>query len=121
MSELYNNLMEALLEVREIRAGRADPVEVIEIPESPKAIRKKLNLSQVEFADFVGVNEYTLKNWEQGKRKVPRTAQMLFKIAAYRPDVILEMRQRDIKAAKQAARATRSTTRKSARRRLAKA
>ncbi len=121
MSEIYENIMEGLKEALAIARGEAEPVEVIEIPESPKAIRKKLNLSQVEFADFVGVNEYTLKNWEQGKRKVPRTAQMLFKIAAYRPDVILEMRQRDIKAAKQAARAKSSTTRKSARRRLAKA
>lgn len=58
-SELYNDIMEGLREVREIRAGRLKPASVVEIPEPPKAVRTRLKLSQAEFAEFVGVNERT--------------------------------------------------------------
>lgn len=91
--ELFNDIKEGIREMIEIEAGRAKPAEVIHLPSKPKAIRKMLNLTQVEFAEFVGVNEHTLKNWEQGKRSIPKTAQTLFKVVAYRPDIILEMRE----------------------------
>ena len=91
MSELYENLMEALLEVREIRAGRAKSAGTIEIPTNPKDVRKKLKLSQPEFAEFVGVKVATLRNWEQGRRKIPATARRLLHIAEKHPEIIIEM------------------------------
>ncbi len=91
MSELYENLMNALIEVREIEAGRVKPVAVIELPESPKTIRQKLNLSQPKFAEFVGVKLATLRNWEQGRSKVPTTAKRLLYIADKHPNIIAEM------------------------------
>ena len=99
-SELYNDIMESLREVREIRAGRLKPASVVEIPEPPKAVRTRLKLSQAEFAEFVGVNEYTLKNWEQGKRRISTPAKTLFKIVAAFPEVILKVRENELKAAK---------------------
>ncbi len=91
MSELYENLMSALIEVREIEAGRAKPVAVIELPESPKVIREQLKLSQPKFAEFVGVKLATLRNWEQGRSKVPTTAKRLLSIAQRHPHIIAEM------------------------------
>ena len=52
--EIFEGVMEGLKEALAIARGEAEPVEVIEISENPKAIKKKLNLSQVEFADFEG-------------------------------------------------------------------
>ena len=99
-SELYNDIMEGLREVREIRAGRLKPASVVEIPEPPKAVRTRLKLSQAEFAEFVGVNKYTLKNWEQGKRRISTPAKTLFKIVATSPEVILKVKENELKAAK---------------------
>ncbi len=78
-------------EVKAIREGKISPAEVIEIEPNPKLIRKKLKLTQLEFASFVGVNEYTLKNWEQGRRRIPSTAKTLFRIANVHPEIVFEM------------------------------
>lgn len=91
MSELYENIMKALMEVREIEAGRLKPASVVEMPETPKAVREKLKLSQPEFARFVGVKLATLRNWEQGRSKIPSTAKRLLRIAEKHPEIILEM------------------------------
>jgi putative transcriptional regulator len=38
-------------------------------PEQIKEVRRKLDLTQKEFALLVGCPLKTLKNWEQGRRK----------------------------------------------------
>lgn len=91
MSELYENIMKALMEVREIESGRLEPAGVVEMPKTPKQVREKLNLSQPEFADFVGVKLATLRNWEQGRSKVPSIARRLLTIADKHPEIILEI------------------------------
>lgn len=118
MSEFYEEIMEGLKEVLAIQRGEIEPAEVIEIPDEPKQIRTRLKLSQAEFAEFVGVNEYTLKNWEQGKRRIPAPAKTLFKIAAAYPEIILKVRENDLKSAKGKTSARRRTP---ARKRLATA
>jgi len=100
MSEIYNEIMDGLRETLSIVRGESKPASVVEFPDSPKQTREKLKLTQSEFAEFVGVNEYTLKNWEQGKRKIPAPARTLFKIAAAFPEVILQVRRNELKAAK---------------------
>ena len=86
--EDFNELVASIKEVIAIKRGEKQPAEVLEFPE-PKNIRKKLNLSQVEFAEFLGVKIGTLRNWEQGRRSVPTTAKRLLKIADKYPDVFL--------------------------------
>ena len=36
-----------------------------------KEVRKKLNMSQAEFADYFGIPKRTLQDWEYEKRRVP--------------------------------------------------
>lgn len=86
--EDFNELVASIKEAIAIKRGEKQPPEVLEFPE-PKNIREKLNLSQVEFAEFLGVKIGTLRNWEQGRRKVPTTAKRLLKIADKYPDVFL--------------------------------
>ena len=87
--EDFNELVASIKEAIAIKRGTPkQPSEVLEVPE-PKYIREKLNLSQVEFAEFLGVKIGTLRNWEQGRRSVPATAKRLLKIADKYPDVFL--------------------------------
>jgi predicted transcriptional regulator len=42
-----------------------------------KNLRKKLNLTQVEFAEFIGVDRRTIINYEQGE-PIPKSRQVYF-------------------------------------------
>lgn len=68
---------------RKIAAGKIDSgKEVIEL-------RKFLNLTQLEFAEAMGISVYTLRNWEQGRRTPEGPAVALLRIAARHPRIIL--------------------------------
>jgi len=43
-------------------------------PVKPKDIRENLNMSQQEFSRAYGIPLSTLRNWEQGRRKLDNTA-----------------------------------------------
>ena len=88
---VFEDIKKGLREALEIERGNRKPASVVEL-ESPKEIREKLELTQPEFAEFVGVRVATLRNWEQGRRKIPRVARTLSRIAKKKyPQIILEM------------------------------
>ena len=87
----FETLLASLKEAVAISKGEMKAAETIEIDANPKEIREKLSLTQREFAQFVGVKENTLKNWEQGRRKIPATARRLMRIAGTHPEIILEI------------------------------
>jgi len=60
-------------------------------PGDIRVIRQKLGKSQVEFALMIGVSVATLQNWEQGRRKPVGPAQVLLKIAALRPQIVVQV------------------------------
>jgi len=69
-NEHFEKLAASIREVGEIKAGRKAPSRVYEIkPPEIKTVRKKLDVSQNEFALMIGVSVRTLQNWEQGRRK----------------------------------------------------
>lgn len=64
------------------------------LPKAPeevdvKAVRKKLELSQLEFACRFGFNLGTLRNWEQGRRRPDGPARVLLMVIAYDPDAVM--------------------------------
>lgn len=86
----FNELLKSIDEARAIRAGKRKPSRVITFhPLEVKAIRKRLHVSQTQFAHLIGVSAATLRNWEQGRTYPEGAARALLKIAAHRPDAVL--------------------------------
>lgn len=88
----FNQFLKSIREGATILKGKAKPSRqfVVDEPDA-KSIRKKLKLSQSQFASLIGVNLATLKNWEQGRRKPVGPARVLLKIADLHPEVLPEV------------------------------
>ena len=52
--------------------------------------RSKLNLSQGQFAELLGISVKTLHNWEQGRRKPTGAACVLLRLVSRHPELVLE-------------------------------
>ncbi len=61
-----------------------------ETGEDVAALRRFVDLTQVEFALAMGISVHTLRNWEQGRRKPEGPAIALLRIAARHPRVLRE-------------------------------
>ena len=87
--------MEILEGIREIKAHKADQVELrvrqLSEPSSPQNIRKKLALSQSAFAGMMGVSLRTIQEWEQGRRNPSGPARSLLRIAEQHPKIFMEL------------------------------
>jgi len=87
----FEELLKSIDQARAIKAGKRKPSRIIVFkPIEIKAIRKRLHVSQAQFAHIIGVSAATLRNWEQGRTYPEGAARVLLKVAAHRPDVILE-------------------------------
>jgi len=87
----FQELLQSVKEMREIMAGKRKPSRVFVFDRlEVKAIRKRLCVSQATFAYMIGVSPATLRNWEQGRTQPEGAARALLKIAARRPDAVLE-------------------------------
>jgi len=66
--------------------GKARPV-----PSRPNVagIRKRLGLSQAEFADVFLIPVQTLRNWEQGVRQPEGPAKVLLRVIERQPEAVL--------------------------------
>jgi putative transcriptional regulator len=54
------------------------------------ALRRFVGLSQVQFAQAIGISVHTLRNWEQGRRHPEGPAIALLRIAARHPRIVRE-------------------------------
>ena len=54
------------------------------------ALRHFIDLSQLRFAEALGISVHTLRNWEQGRRKPEGAALALLRIAARHPKIVRE-------------------------------
>ena len=65
---------------------------VVEIPNFDiKAIRKRQNMTQRDFARTYGFKLSALRNWEQGRRRPDRSARLLLAIIDREPKVIRDV------------------------------
>jgi putative transcriptional regulator len=73
-------------------AGGEDvPVRVtaVQVPITDvRAVRRKLGLSQSEFAAKFGFQASTVKNWEQGRTRPDGPARVLLAVIARHPDAV---------------------------------
>ena len=79
---------EILQGIQEIKRGEIR--RVINIPDIGKT-REKTGLSQVRFAQLLGVSVRTLQDWEHGRRAPSGTARTLLLIAAKNPQALLDV------------------------------
>lgn len=90
----FNRIIDGLNDAIAIVEGRADPKTYrvhVPIEVDVQKIRKKLKLTQAEFAFRYGFSVGSIRDWEQ-KRKTPEaSARMFLKIIEKRPDVIAEV------------------------------
>lgn len=54
------------------------------------ALRRFTGMTQLEFADALGISVHTLRNWEQDRRRPEGPALALLRIAARHPRVLRE-------------------------------
>lgn len=54
----------------------------------PRAIREQLSLSQSEFAARFGIPLGTVKDWDQGRRRLDASSQALLRVIQYAPDTV---------------------------------
>jgi len=85
-------------ELTEEQLARAIPARMrkrviegkIESGEDIAGLRRFVGLSQVQFAQAMGISVHTLRNWEQGRRRPEGPAIGLLRIAARHPRIIRE-------------------------------
>ena len=89
--ERFGKLMESVKQAGRIRRGEMKAGRVFHFsPADIKDIRLKLKKSQAEFALMIGVSLATLQNWEQGRRFPEGPARALLKVAAEKPEAVIE-------------------------------
>lgn len=87
----FDKLVRSVKQAGRIRRGEMKPARVFTFrPADIKAIRRRLKMSQSEFALMIGISISTLQNWEQGRRSPEGPARALLKIAAERPDALIK-------------------------------
>ena len=92
--ELFNELVESIEEAGKIRDGSAKASRVFKYrPVDIKRIRRRLDISQSQFALMIGVSKSTLQNWEQGRREPEGPAKALLRVVDRKPKAVLEALQ----------------------------
>ena len=87
----FSDLLKSIDEAKAIAAGKRKPGRVIQFdPLEVKTIRKRLHVSQTQFARLIGISAATLRNWEQGLRSPVGPARALLKVAERNPKAILQ-------------------------------
>jgi putative transcriptional regulator len=84
-------LIKAAKEARDIARGEADPRSYrVHVPETVDvvAIRKKMNMSQNEFAMRFGIPVGTLRDWEQKRREPDGAARVLMVVVDKEPEAV---------------------------------
>jgi putative transcriptional regulator len=88
--QLIGALEEALADARGERTGVRRRIVRVPVEVDVKAIRRRLKMSQREFATRFGFSIGTLQNWERGHRRPEGAARALLKVIEKRPDAVLD-------------------------------
>jgi len=87
----FQNIVRSVKQAGRIKRGTLKASRITNFnPADVRAIRKRLEKSQSEFALMIGVSVSTLQNWEQGRRTPEGPAQALLKIAAVNPEAVAQ-------------------------------
>ena len=86
-------ILEGIKEIKRFKKGEIKlKTRTLKEPSPAKTIRKRLKLSQTDFAGLMGVSPRTIQDWEQGRRKPQGPAKSLLRIAEQHPEIFTEIR-----------------------------
>jgi putative transcriptional regulator len=91
MSTLGKRLIKAAREGRAVVRGEADPATYrVFVPAEVdvRKIRRRLKLSQDEFAAKFGLSVATVREWEQNRRRPEGAARVLLTVIAKEPEAV---------------------------------
>ena len=86
-----SRIIASLREAIDWAEGKDLPVRVttVKVPAiNVRATRRRLGLSQAEFAAKFGFQTATLRNWEQGRTRPDGAARVLLAVIARHPDAV---------------------------------
>ncbi len=86
-----SRIIASLREAVDWAEGKKVPVRVttVQVPmPDVRATRKRLGLSQAEFAARFGFQPATLRNWEQGRTRPDGPARVLLAVIARHPEAV---------------------------------
>ena len=83
-----SELIEGMKLVLAHQRGKIDLDQVWPKPVDVKAIRKRVKMSQAEFARAYGISKRALQEWEQGGRQPDSAARAYLTVIAKEPDVV---------------------------------
>lgn len=93
MTELGKRILAGLEDALSFSRGGRDRRRLhrIAIPErvDVQAIRRRLKMTQAEFADAFGFSVHAVRNWEQGKRTPEGAARVLLTVIAREPSAVV--------------------------------
>ena len=89
--ELFQELLQSVGQMKAIRSGKAKASRTYTFYASKEIaqVRDKLGFSQPMFARLLGISEKTLQNRGQGRRTPAGRAQVLLRVAARYPKLLL--------------------------------
>jgi putative transcriptional regulator len=94
-SEIIQALENAVAYAKGRNQGARVHVVHVPAPVNVKGVRRKLGMSQGDFAASFGISPATLRNWEQGRRQPEGPARVLLAIIDREPEAV----QRALRAA----------------------
>ena len=87
-----HEVLDATSEEDIARQARADDAEAMrDMGRFARRVRRRLGLTQVEFARRIDVPHETIRNWEQGKRGPTGAARSLLRILDQAPETALRV------------------------------
>jgi putative transcriptional regulator len=91
MTTLGKELLQAVSEARAIARGEADPSTYrVFVPSDldVASIRKRLKMTQVQFANTFGLPLTTLRDWEQGRVRPDSAARSYLLVISRNPEAV---------------------------------
>lgn len=88
MSKAGKRILASIRKARTFARGETDTGFAVHVPDAVdvRAIRKRLALTRVAFANRFGFSPDAVKEWETGRRTPDRSARVLLKIVAHQPE-----------------------------------
>lgn len=90
MSDAFQSIQQGLIEAIEYTEGKQTAAIVHEFsPLDVKEIRKKVGMTQAEFASTFGISLGTLRHWERGDRTPRGPSLVLLNVVSKEPEAVL--------------------------------